>query len=160
MIKKNFDSVLIIGMGLIGSSLSRAIYKNHLANNVFGIDINKDVVNKCEKLNLLLKIHTEISHYKQQFDLIIICTPLGTYKKIFASLNKSSLFDSSLYSNGNAGFISGDNLKFLFFWSEITLRLILLASSCQFKISDLIKFNILLVYSESPSSKIVFTSNS
>ena len=30
MLKKNFNSVLIIGMGLIGSSLFRAIYKNHL----------------------------------------------------------------------------------------------------------------------------------
>ena len=44
MVKKNFNSVLIIGMGLIGSSLSRAIYKNHLATNVFGIDTNEDVI--------------------------------------------------------------------------------------------------------------------
>ena len=43
---KNFNSVLIIGMGLIGSSLSRAIYKNHLATNVFGIDTNEDVIKK------------------------------------------------------------------------------------------------------------------
>ena len=88
MIKKNFKSVLIIGMGLIGSSLSRAIYKNHLADNVFGIDTNKEVIKKCEELNLLLKIDTTINNYKQQFDLIIICTPLGTYKEIFSSLNK------------------------------------------------------------------------
>ena len=87
MIKKKIDSVLIIGMGLIGSSLSRAIYKNHLANNVFGIDTNEDVVRKCEELNLLVKINTNIDIYKQQFDLIIICTPLGTYKEIFSSLN-------------------------------------------------------------------------
>ena len=88
MIKKNFNSVLIIGMGLIGSSLSRAIYKNHLATNVFGIDTNKDVIKKCEELNLILKIDSNINNYKQQFDLIIICTPLGTYKEIFASLNQ------------------------------------------------------------------------
>ena len=60
MLKKNFNSVLIIGMGLIGSSLSRAIYKNHLAANVFGIDTNEDVVKKCEELNLLVKIDTNI----------------------------------------------------------------------------------------------------
>ena len=88
MIKKNFDSVLIIGMGLIGSSLSRAIYKNHLATNVFGIDTNEDVVKKCEELNLLVKVDTNINNFKQQFDLIIICTPLGAYKEIFSSLNK------------------------------------------------------------------------
>ena len=88
MTKKNFNSVLIIGMGLIGSSLSRAIYKNHLATNVFGIDTNEDVIKKCEKLNLLVQINTNINNYKQQFDLIIICTPLGTYKEIFSSLNQ------------------------------------------------------------------------
>ena len=75
-------------MGLIGSSLSRAIYQNHLANNVFGIDTNKKVVKKCEELNLLVKIDTDINNYKQQFDLIAICTPLGTYKEIFSYLNK------------------------------------------------------------------------
>ena len=56
MVKKKYNSVLIIGMGLIGSSLSRSIYANHIANNVFGIDTNKDVVKKCEKLNLVIKI--------------------------------------------------------------------------------------------------------
>ena len=88
MIKKIFDSVLIIGMGLIGSSIARALYKNHLATNVFGIDTNKDVIKKCEELNLILKIHTNINNYHKQFDLIIICTPLGTYKEIFAYLNR------------------------------------------------------------------------
>ena len=66
MIKKKFNSVLIIGMGLIGSSLSRAIYKNHLATNVFGIDTNKDVIKKCEELNLIVKTHTNINNFQQQ----------------------------------------------------------------------------------------------
>ncbi len=77
---KNFNSVLIIGMGLIGSSLSRAIYKNHLATNVFGIDTNEDVIKNCIELNLLVQIYTNINNFKQKFDLFIICTPLGTYK--------------------------------------------------------------------------------
>ena len=88
MTKKNFNSVLVIGMGLIGSSLTRAIYKNHLATNVFGIDINQEVIKKCEELNLLVKIDNNINNFKQQFDLIIISTPLGTYKEVFSSLNK------------------------------------------------------------------------
>ena len=75
-------------MGLIGSSLSRAIYKNHLSVNVFGIDTNEDVIKKCEELNLLVTIDTNINNYQQQFDLIIICSPLSTYKEIFAYLNR------------------------------------------------------------------------
>jgi Prephenate dehydrogenase len=34
--KTKFNSVLIIGMGLIGSSISRALTENHVANNVYG----------------------------------------------------------------------------------------------------------------------------
>ena len=54
-------------MGLIGSSLSRAIYKHHISNNVFGIDNNQDVIKKCEELNLLVTIDTNINNYQQQF---------------------------------------------------------------------------------------------
>ena len=38
--KKKFNSVLIIGMGLIGSSISRALNENHVANKVYGLDYN------------------------------------------------------------------------------------------------------------------------
>ena len=37
---KKYNSVLIIGMGLIGSSISRALVENHVANGVYGLDTN------------------------------------------------------------------------------------------------------------------------
>ena len=77
------QSVLIIGMGLIGSSLARAFYKNNVTNNVYGLDKDEQVVNKCKELNLLLQIENNIEQYNHQFDLIIICSPLSTYKEIF-----------------------------------------------------------------------------
>jgi len=88
MIEKKFDSVLVIGMGLIGSSISRALYHNSVTNTVFGLDSNQDVVKKCEDLNLVVKCETNLTNFNQQFDLVIICTPLSAYEKIFISLNK------------------------------------------------------------------------
>jgi len=88
MISKKFNSVLIIGMGLIGSSISRALYKNHVANNVYGLDSSQKVIKKCEELNLLVKVYSDFSKLEEQFDLIIICSPLSSYRDIFASLNK------------------------------------------------------------------------
>jgi len=43
---KKFNSVLIIGMGLIGSSISRALIENHVANNVYGLDSDSKVIKK------------------------------------------------------------------------------------------------------------------
>ena len=81
-----FNSVLIIGMGLIGSSISRALIENNVANNVYGLDSDDKVIKKCENLNLLIQGETDINKFKLQFDLIIICTPLSTYRDIFNSL--------------------------------------------------------------------------
>ena len=82
-----FNSVLIIGMGLIGSSLSRSLTHFKVAKKIYGIDNNEEVIKKCEKLNLLFKGSTNIHTFNNQFDLIIICSPLNTYKKIFSYLN-------------------------------------------------------------------------
>ena len=45
---KNFNSVLIIGMGLIGSSISRALIENHVANNVYGLDSDDKVIKNAK----------------------------------------------------------------------------------------------------------------
>ena len=51
-----YNSALIIGMGLIGSSICRALKKNNLASNVYGLDNSKDVIKKCRNLNLVSDI--------------------------------------------------------------------------------------------------------
>ena len=83
---KKFNSVLIIGMGLIGSSISRALIENHVANNVYGLDSDDRVIKKCLELNLLIQGETNLNNFDLQFDLIIICTPLSAYEKIFNNL--------------------------------------------------------------------------
>ena len=85
---KKFNSVLIIGMGLIGSSISRALIENHVANNVYGLDSDSKVIKKCQNLNILIQGETELKNFDFQFDLVIICTPLSTYKQIFQSLSE------------------------------------------------------------------------
>jgi len=84
---KKFNSVLIIGMGLIGSSISRALIENHVANNVYGLDSNDKIIKKCQDLNLLIQGETNLANFNLQFDLIIICTPLSMYEKIFLELD-------------------------------------------------------------------------
>ena len=48
-----FNKVLIIGVGLIGSSIARALKKYNLADQVVGCDISSKVKNTCKELKIL-----------------------------------------------------------------------------------------------------------
>ena len=82
-----YDKVLIIGVGLIGSSIARAIKLNKLSLEIYGVDLNPKILKKCKDLEILNECKERIEDYNIQFDLIIICSPLSTYKNIFTSLN-------------------------------------------------------------------------
>ena len=88
MSKKYFNSVLIIGLGLIGSSLARALKEYGIVENIFGLDNNQKNIIKCEKLGILNKGLDDLADFSYQFDLVIICSPLSTYRNIFRRLNK------------------------------------------------------------------------
>jgi len=82
-----YKSVLIIGMGLIGSSIARAIKKNNIAEHIFAIDNNKSINILTKDLNIVDGIFENLEDVSVQFDLIFICTPLSAYKNIFKKLN-------------------------------------------------------------------------
>jgi len=85
--KVKFNSVLIIGVGLIGSSLARAIREYDLAEKIYGLDTNRTNLEKCNELEILFEGVDSLDSFSEQFDLVLICSPLSTYKSIFASLN-------------------------------------------------------------------------
>jgi len=82
-----FQKTLIIGVGLIGSSIARALREYNISFEIYGVDNNSDVLEKCKHLNILSTGKKDLNDFSFQFDLIIICSPLSTYKKIFSSLN-------------------------------------------------------------------------
>ena len=87
MSKITYESVLIIGMGLIGSSIARILKEKKLSNKIFALDKDNKVINTSRNLNLVDKIENDLHQYKDQFDIIFICTPLSSYKNIFDQLN-------------------------------------------------------------------------
>ena len=82
-----FQRTLIIGVGLIGSSIARALKKHQISEDIHGVDINSEVVKKCINLDILSSCKNNIEDFSFQFDLIIICSPLGSYKEIFLLLD-------------------------------------------------------------------------
>jgi cyclohexadieny/prephenate dehydrogenase len=93
-----FKNVLIVGFGLIGSSLARAIKEEGIADNISGLDNNPVTIRKNNELKILDKISNNLDDFDYQFDLIIICSHLSSYNEIFKDLNKF-VFEKTLITD-------------------------------------------------------------
>ena len=74
-----FDRVAIIGIGLIGSSLARALRQHGLAAHITLADSNPDHVKRACELDLGDTATTDAAAAVKDADLVIICTPIGAF---------------------------------------------------------------------------------
>ena len=81
-------NILIIGCGLIGSSLLRAVVDKKIAKKIFIYEKSRSSILKIKKLKLPCEITTDFKKIIPNLDLIIFCTPLGEYEKIILKINK------------------------------------------------------------------------
>ncbi len=87
MNNNSYKSVLIIGMGLIGSSIARVIKEKNISEKIYAVDNNKKTINITKDLNLVDEAYEGLDNISFQFEVIFICTPLSSYKNIFKLLN-------------------------------------------------------------------------
>ncbi|MBT6096723.1 MAG: prephenate dehydrogenase/arogenate dehydrogenase family protein, partial [Rhodospirillaceae bacterium] len=73
-----FNKVALIGIGLIGSSLARAIKKYKLADEIAIATRSRKTLNAARKLKLGTSYHLKAAQAVKGADLIVLCTPLGT----------------------------------------------------------------------------------
>ena len=84
-----FKKVLIIGCGLIGSSILRAIHNKKLSKKTFVLEKSKSNISKIKKIKSNCKFIKSINREISDVDLVVICTPMNQYKKIIEKLNKN-----------------------------------------------------------------------
>ena len=84
-----FKKVLIIGCGLIGSSILRAIHSKKLSKRIFVLEKSKSNISKIKKIKSNCKFIKRLNNEISDVDLVVICTPMSQYKKIIEKLNKS-----------------------------------------------------------------------
>ena len=82
------NNLLIIGCGLIGSSILRASSKNKIAKNIFVKEKSITNIKKLKKIKSKFKIVENFKNIIPDMDLIIIATHLSEYEKIIGSINK------------------------------------------------------------------------
>ena len=85
-----FENVSIIGCGLIGSSVFRALKKNGLAKTVITFDNNKSVSEIIKKENLSDRIVSSPEEAVSNADLVLISTPLSSFESAVDSIKKKS----------------------------------------------------------------------
>ena len=95
-------NVLIIGCGLLGSSLVRQISKKKIAKKIFIYEKSKSNIAKIKKLRLPGTIIKSLNDVSVNLDLIIFCTPMSEYKNLIIRINKFILTKTLITDIGSS----------------------------------------------------------
>ena len=87
-LKNIYNTVAIIGGGLIGSSLLLSIKENSLCKTIKIYDSNSDVREKLKKIIEPDNIFTNIEETVKDSDLVVLCIPVGSMKETAKKISK------------------------------------------------------------------------
>lgn len=98
-----FDTVVIIGVGLIGGSLALALKKHSLADRVIGISRSPDTLVQAQQRGVIDTGSTQLDAATvATADLIFIATPLGAFPAVFRQLVQLPLKQSCIITDGGS----------------------------------------------------------
>ena len=81
-----FEQIALIGIGLIGSSIARRVKRDGLANFISVTARSQKSLDKALKLGIADEITLNQNNCVKNADLIIICSPVGTYAEIIQNI--------------------------------------------------------------------------
>ena len=93
-----FKKICIIGCGLIGSSLARAIKKNNLAEKIVSSNRSDAVNKKVIELKIVDDSSSDTKKMADGSDLVVIATPLSSYEDVISKI-KNSLNDGVILTD-------------------------------------------------------------
>ena len=115
-------SILILGCGLLGSSLLRKIKHKKLAKKVFVFEKSKRNLKKIKSLKLPCEIVKKPEDAVHKSKLIIFCTPMSQYKNLILKINKFLTPGHIITDIGSSKMSSSKiikkNLKKNIFWTS------------------------------------------
>ncbi len=85
--KNLFDTVSIIGIGLIGSSIARGIKKHNIANKVVGYAKTLETREKAMDLGYMDQVFDSANDAIKDADLVILCVPVGANRDIMIEIS-------------------------------------------------------------------------
>ena len=92
------NKITIVGVGLIGGSLAKALKEKNLAKTVFGYGRDRSRLEEAKKSNIIDDYSTQIEEAVNHADIIVIATPVGTFRNIFSEV-KPLIVDDVIISD-------------------------------------------------------------
>ena len=83
-----FKKIIIIGCGLIGSSILRGSITKKISKHFFVYEKSQKNIQKIKKINNKIIILKKLDDKLSDMDLVVLSTPMSEYDKIIPNLNK------------------------------------------------------------------------
>ena len=110
-----FKNILIIGCGMIGSSILRGAISQKLCKSVYVFEKNIKHQMQIKKFNKKIFLVKNLNKKIKNIDLVIISTPMSEYQKIILKLNKflssETLITDVGSTRGNVAKLIKENLS-------------------------------------------------
>jgi len=84
-----FKNILIIGCGMIGSSILRGAISQKLCKKAYVYEKNIKYQKQIKKINKKIILIKKLDKKIKDMDLVVISTPMSEYQKIIIKLNKN-----------------------------------------------------------------------
>jgi cyclohexadieny/prephenate dehydrogenase len=81
-----FERIALIGIGLIGSSVARVVKRDGLANHIAVSARSQESLDTAMRLGIADSITLNAAEAVRDADMVMVCTPMGTYTDIVAAI--------------------------------------------------------------------------
>lgn len=84
-----FDTVAIVGVGLMGGSIGLALRKERMARHVIGIGRRIEQLRLAENRGAVTEVTTDLRQGVASANLVVVCTPVGDVPEFVAAAAKA-----------------------------------------------------------------------
>ena len=82
-----FNRTSVIGPGLIGASMARALRKAGVAKSIIGFDRDPAIAARAKEIGVVDDVAPDLAAAAKDADLIVIATPVGAIAELCAGIN-------------------------------------------------------------------------
>lgn len=100
--KLHIKRLAILGVGLIGGSLARALRRAGVCGTIVGFGRNENNLIKAVELGVIDDYSLQAATAVKDADLIVLATPLSTIDALFAEIRDSIIADATITDAGSA----------------------------------------------------------
>jgi prephenate dehydrogenase len=98
----NIDRLAIVGVGLIGGSLAKALRRENVCTNIIGYGRNPDHLRTAVDLGVIDEFSLDLKKVISNADVVVFATPLATNPLLFAEAARSIRTDTIVTDVGSA----------------------------------------------------------